>query len=69
MEQLVKLISEKAGITPEQSNVALNVVSGFLKEKMPAGMGSQVESFLKGGSGSISDIAGGLKDKIGGLLG
>jgi hypothetical protein len=71
MEELVKMISEKAGITPEQSKAALSTVTGFLKDKMPAGVGSHVESFLNSGgaAGSLGGIADGLKDKLGGFFG
>lgn len=69
MEQLIKMISEKTGISETQATTALHTVIGFLKDKMPAGIGSQVESFIKGGSGSLGDMAGGLKDKMGGMFG
>lgn len=69
MEQLVKMISEKAGISSEQATTALSTVTGFLKDKMPAGIGSQVESFVKGGAGSTSDLTGNVTDKIGGMFG
>lgn len=36
---------------------------------MPAGIGSQVESFVKGGTGSVGDAVGGMKDKLGGMFG
>ncbi|CAN5441352.1 hypothetical protein BH11BAC1_BH11BAC1_10380 [soil metagenome] len=69
MEALIKMVSEKTGITEAQATTAVNTVVTFLKDKMPAGIGSQVESFVKGGTGSVGDIAGGLKDKIGGVFG
>ena len=69
MESLIKMVSEKTGISDAQAKTAVETVVGFLKDKMPAGIGSQVESFVKGGSGSVGDLAGGLKDKIGDMLG
>ena len=69
MEQLIKMVSEKTGISEAQATTAVNTVVGFLKDKMPAGLGSQIESMIKGGSGSVSDMADGLKDKIGGMFG
>lgn len=69
MEQLIKMISEKAGISTEQSTKALGAVTNFLKEKMPLGIGSQVESFIKGGNGSTSNVAGDVKEKISGIFG
>ncbi len=70
MEQLIKLITEKTGISNEQAATAVNVVTGFLKDKLPAGLGSQLDGLLNGGSaGSVNDLADGLKDKIGGMFG
>ncbi len=69
MEQLIKMISEKTGISTEQSTKALSTVTTFLKEKMPMGIGSQVESFIKGGNGSTDIVAGDLKEKISGIFG
>ena len=67
MENLIKRVSEKAGITEAQARSAVNTVVSFLKDKMPAGVGSQVETFLKGGSGA--SIVGSIKEKVGGVLG
>lgn len=70
MEQIIKMVSEKTGISNDQAKMAVETVVGFLKDKMPAGIGSQVESFIKGGTGSVADAAmDGLKDKIGGIFG
>ena len=69
MEQLIKMVSEKTGISQEQATTAVQTVVTFLKDKMPAGMGTQVESFIKGGSGSIGGITGNIKEKVGDIFG
>ena len=69
MEQIIKMITDKTGISNEQAATAIQVVSGFLKEKLPAGMGSQVDSLLKGDTSNLGDLAGGLKDTLGGMFG
>ena len=71
MEQLIKMVAEKTGISESQAATAVNTVVGFLKDKMPAGLGAQVESFIKSGGsvGNLGDLAGGLKDKMGGMFG
>jgi hypothetical protein len=69
MENIIKMVSEKAGISEAQAKTAVDTVVNFLKDKMPAGIGSQVESFVKGGTGSASDMVGGMKDKLGGMFG
>jgi nucleoid DNA-binding protein len=67
MENLVKMVSEKAGITEVQARSAVNTVVSFLKDKMPAGVGSQVETFLK--AGSPDKVVGSVKETVGGVLG
>ncbi len=69
MDSIVRMVSEKAGISESQAKLAVDTVTSFLKDKMPGGLGSQVETFMKGGAGSLGDLSGGLKDKVGGMFG
>lgn len=69
MNDLVKMVSEKAGISDTQAKVAVDYVVNYLKDKMPADVGGQVDTLMKGGAGSASDLAGGLADKVGGMFG
>lgn len=69
MESIIKMVTEKAGISESQAKSAIDAVVGFLKDKMPGGIGNQVESFIKGEAGSMGEVAGGLKDKIGDMFG
>jgi hypothetical protein len=63
MEELVKLVSQRAGIPEGQAKAAIETVVGFLKDKLPAPIASQIDSLLS--SKSPGDLAQGL----GGLLG
>ena len=69
MEKIVNLVAAKAGISPEQAKTAVETVAGFLKDKMPPALASQVDNYLKGsaegGGGGIAGAAG----KIGGMFG
>jgi hypothetical protein len=67
MEQLIKLVTEKTGISESQATTAVNTVINFMKDKLPASLSTQVDSLMKGGS--IGDMAGGLKDKVGDIFG
>ena len=69
MEQLIKMVSEKTGISEAQATTAVNTVVSFLKDKMPAGIGAQVESFISGGGASTGNIVEGLKDKVTDMFG
>ena len=62
MEELVKLVSKKTGISEAQAKTAVNTVIGFLKKKLPAPVAGQLDAVL-GGKG-MDDVS----KKLGGLL-
>jgi hypothetical protein len=67
MEELVNLVAQKAGISPDQANQAVQVALGYPKEKLPAPVASRIDGLLAdgGAAGSICDAAksfGGLFD-------
>lgn len=47
MDALIKMVASKAGISEAQAKLAVNTVMGFLKEKLPAPIATQVEAALK----------------------
>ncbi len=65
MEELIKTVSEKAGITAEQAKTAVASVLDFVKTKVPA-IGDQltalVNSSTEGGTGGVVDA---VKKKLG----
>ncbi len=61
MEQLIKLVSEKTGISSDQAKGAVDTVLGFLKDKIP-GIGGQLDGLMSGNLGGLADMA---KDKLG----
>ena len=68
MNELIAQVTQKAGISTDQASKAVQTVMSFLKEKLPAGLGSQLEGLLGGGGGG-GDLAGDAMKKIGGLFG
>ena len=66
MEELIKRVSEKAGITEEQARSAVETVAGYLKEKVPAPYSGYIDSFMSGGSGGSG---GGMLSNLGNLFG
>ena len=66
MEELISRVSEKAGISEEQARVAVETVAGFLKERVPAPYSGYVDSFLSGGGGGLSGLAGSIGNMFGG---
>ena len=64
MEELVKLVSQKTGISPEQAKQAVDVVVNFLKQKLPAPIAGQVDAVLNsGGAGDVLKGVGNLFGK------
>ena len=78
MDELINQISEKTGIPHDTAKQAVNMVIGFLKQKLPAPIGSQIDRVLgtqvigdggnqaQGATGEPSGILGhlfGKKDK------
>ena len=67
MDQLINMISERTGISVDQARQATEMVIGFLKDKLPAPIASQVDNVMSGqGAGNQADQAkqgpGGLGD-------
>ena len=64
MDELVNLAS-KAGISQERAQQAVNVVVGFLTDKLPAPIAGQIEAVIQGGTGGLGGLAGGLGGTLG----
>ena len=58
MEELVKLVSEKTGLSQEMSETAVNLVLDYVKKKLPKPVAAQVDAVL--GAGDAMDAIGGL---------
>jgi hypothetical protein len=70
MDELIKLVVAKTGISESHARLAVETVLTFVKGKLPAPIASQIDGLLKGGSagggldiGSIGGALGGLFDK------
>jgi hypothetical protein len=68
MDELIKRITEKTGISEDQARSAVNMVAGFLKEKLPAPLAGQVDNVLGGGAG-MTDTLGDAAAKVGNIFG
>lgn len=65
MDDLIKTVSEKAGINPDQAKIAVTSVIEFVKGKLPM-LGEQVQSLFTGGEGGgLAGAADALKKKFG----
>jgi hypothetical protein len=65
MDELVKQVAAKTGISEAQAKQAVEMTLDFVKTKLPEPYSSQLDSILEGGSGDLGNVAKGL----GGMLG
>lgn len=65
MDQLVAVISEKTGLSPEMSRKAAETTLDFLKARLPAPIAGQVDAALADGKLDAGDVMKGL----GGMFG
>ena len=64
MDELVKLVSEKTGLSEDMAKKTVEVVVGYIKDKLPAPIAGQIDDLLAGGGN-----AGGIAGAVGGLFG
>jgi hypothetical protein len=61
MDELVNLVVQKTGISQDQAKAAVKVVVDYFKQKLPAPIGSQIDSILSGSAaGDVGKTLGGL---------
>jgi hypothetical protein len=72
MEELIRMVSQKIGVSEDQAKTAVHTVVGFIKDKLPAPIASQIDGVIGGGGNATGEPAGGLGEVakgIGGMFG
>lgn len=72
MDDLIKQVTERTGISESQARTAVETVMGFLKDRLPAPIAGQLDGLLGtagGALGSVADTAGDVLGGLGGMLG
>jgi len=70
IDEIVKRVVDKTGMSPEHAQMAVTTVLGFLKERLPAPLASSLDSYLGGGESSGGgDMASTATEALGGLFG
>jgi hypothetical protein len=65
MDELLKAVAEKTGLPVDKAQGAIDAVLGFIKDKLPGPIASQIDKLIGGGDES----GGGMMDKLGSMLG
>ena len=63
MDELVKLVAKKTGLSQDMAKVAVETVVGFLKQKLPAPIAGQIDGVL--GGSAAADVAKGVSSLFG----
>lgn len=69
MDELIKQVSERSGISEGQARSAVETVVGFLKERLPSPIAGQVDNVLNSSAGSVGTGIDAVKDRAGDVLG
>jgi uncharacterized protein (DUF2267 family) len=69
MDELIKQVSERTGISEDKARTAVDTVVGFLKERLPAPIAGQVDNALNSGAGALGSAGGAIADRAGDMLG
>lgn len=70
MNEIIKLVAEKTGISESVAKMAVELVISQLKDKLPEGISGHIDSLLDGkNSGDVSNSLGDLTDMLGGFFG
>jgi hypothetical protein len=63
-QELVRMVAERTGLPEDKAQKAAETVIGYLKDKLPAAVSSQLDAAASGGS-SVGKMAEGLGSKFG----
>jgi hypothetical protein len=72
MEELIKQVSERSGITEAQARKAIDTVMGYLRNNLPASVSGTVDNLIGDGAnvgGELADTAQNVLGGIGNMLG
>ena len=69
MEELIRQVAERTGISEAQAQTAVTTVLGFIKARLPEPLAGQLDGLLGGAAGAAGGLAGQAGDLLGGLGG
>jgi hypothetical protein len=67
MNELIQQLKSQVGLDDTKANSAVQIVMGFLKQRLPAPVASQLDNALSGGG--MAPSGEGIKDALGGIMG
>ena len=67
MDELINQVAQRTGLAPDKARTAVDTVLGFLKNRLPAPIASQLDNALSGSGAGAGAGAGGLTDAVKGM--
>ena len=64
IDEIVNQIAQKTGISKEQSKTAVTTTIGFIKDKLPVGIGSQLDGLIQGKDIDLKQAGDLIKNKF-----
>jgi hypothetical protein len=64
MEELVRLVAEKASLAPAAAKKVVTNIFGYLKGKLPAAEAGQLEAAVGGGLSKVAPLSGDLTEVL-----
>ncbi len=58
MDELVKMVATKVGISEAQAQQAVEIVLKFLKDQLPDSMAGQIDAVIDGDLSGLNDVMG-----------
>lgn len=58
MDELVKQVQQRTGLSQEQARQAVETVIGYLKQQLPAPIAGQIDAVLAGGQNPLGGLGG-----------
>jgi hypothetical protein len=68
MNEIIQRLIEKTGLPEDKAAAAVETVVGFLKEKLPSPVASQIDNLMGGGSEASGQL-GGMGARLGSMFG
>jgi hypothetical protein len=66
MDELINQVAQRTGLAPDKARTAVDTVLGFLKNRLPAPIASQLDSAMSGSAaGGMAEAAKGLGGRFG----
>lgn len=63
MDEIVKVVSQKTGLSEDMAKVAVETVLDYLKSRLPEPIAGQVDRVVRGDGGGVAGMMGGIFGK------